>query len=59
MTIIKVIKFGDKIFNRTKVINKNMEGEVILPPPPSKIGLMKRQSSVNDSNVPKEHVKNN
>ena len=34
--IIKVIKFGDKIFNRTKVINKNLEGEVILPPPPPK-----------------------
>ena len=33
---IKVIKFGDKIFNRTKVINKNLEGEVILPPPPPK-----------------------
>ena len=30
---IKVIKFGDKIFNRTKVINKNLEGEVKLPPP--------------------------
>ena len=31
---IKVIEFGDKIFNRTKVINKNLKGEVILPPPP-------------------------
>ena len=34
--IIKVIKFWDKIFNRTKVINKNLKGEVILPPPPKK-----------------------
>ena len=34
--IIKVIKFGDKIFNRTKIINKNLKGEVILPPPPPK-----------------------
>ena len=33
------MKFGDKIFNRTKVINKNLEGEVILPPPQKKIGL--------------------
>ena len=32
--IIKVIKFGDKIFNRTKVINKKPVGVAILPPPP-------------------------
>ena len=34
--ILKVIKFGDKIFNRTKVINKKSVGVAILPPPPSK-----------------------
>ena len=37
--IIKVIKFGDKIFNRTKVINKNLKGEVKFYLPPKKIGL--------------------
>ena len=49
--IIKVIKFGDKIFNRTKVINKKTGGGgnfATPPPPPPQNRVKVRVSSFND-----------